>query len=142
MNAWRLLLLAVVMASVSCRQSSAPMTDQPKPSPVSSPTPAAIPDLTSASETEWHEHLGKTVTIQGKFASWGLVGPLIQVGDRTFNLEPGGSYNFGKEYKRMEGKQVRITGVWRFRHFEPSSGQHPYDYFYIEVETAKVELVK
>jgi hypothetical protein len=142
MNGWRLLLLAVLMASVSCRQSSAPLVDHPKPSPTSSPTPGAIPDLTSLSETEWHENVGKTVTIQGKFVSWGLVGPLIQVGDRTFNLEPKGSYNFGKEYQRMEGKEIRITGVWGFRHFEPSSGQHPYDYFYVEVETAKVELVR
>ncbi len=142
MNARRLMLLAVVIASVSCRQSSAPLVNHPTPSPIASPAPGAIPDLTSASEKEWHENVGKTVTIQGKFASWGLVGPLIQVGDRTFNLEPSGNYNFGKEYRRMEGKEIRITGVWRFRHFEPSSGQHPYDYFYIEIETAKIELVK
>jgi hypothetical protein len=142
MKAGLLLLLAVVIAMASCGHSSAPVVHNSNPPPVSSPTPIAIPDLTAASEKEWHQNVGKTVTIRGKFVSWGLIGPLIQVGQRTFNLESKGNYSWGKEYKRMEGKEIKITGTWGFRHFEPSPEQHPPDYFYIEVETAGIELVK
>lgn len=135
-------MLVVVIATTSCKQASAPIIDNPKPLPVSPTTPLAIPDLTAASEKEWHENVGKTVTIRGKFASWGLIGPLIQVGERTFNLESKGNYSWGKEYNRMEGREIKVTGTWGFRHFEPSPEQHPPDYFYIEIETAKIELVK
>jgi len=72
----------------------------------------------------------------------GLVGPFIVIANREVYLSPKGNYSWGKEYRRLEGHEVSITGMLEFQHFEPSPGQHPPDYFYFQAETAKIELVK
>jgi hypothetical protein len=82
------------------------------------------------------------VTMRGKFSLRGLVGPFIRIGSQTIYLKPKGSYSWGKEYERMEGREVSVTGTLEFEHFPPSSLQHPPDHFYFQAEAARIELIK
>jgi hypothetical protein len=90
------------------------------------------------------KHLGEQVSARGKFSLYGLPGPFILNGDQTIYIyrKPVREFSYGKEYSRMEGREVRLTGILRFQHFEPSPEQHPPDYFYFEGETVRFELVK
>jgi hypothetical protein len=97
-------------------------------------------NLDEASDSELLGHVGENVTLHGKWSLRGLVGPYILVNNRSVYLVSKGNSSWGEKYARMEGKDVRITGVLRYRHYEPSTEQHPHDHFYFETETAKIEL--
>ena len=142
MNARLIFFLGVAIGVTSCAGNSAPAVINTQPSPIASPTAATIPDLTVLSENEWQENLGKVVMARGTFSLWGMVGPFIRIGDREIYIKATGNYSWGKEYRRLEGKEVKVTGTLGFQHFEPSPEQHPPDYFYVNAETAKIELVK
>ncbi len=47
---------------------------------------STAPDLTNASETELHRHIGQSVTLQGLFSLRGKVGPFILIRDRPVYL--------------------------------------------------------
>jgi hypothetical protein len=80
------------------------------------------------------------VTLNGSWSLNGIVGPYIFANNREVYVVSKGNFSWGEEYARMEGKDVRITGVLRYAHYEPSNEQHPPDHFYFEAETAKIEL--
>ena len=136
------LFLTLAIGMTHCARSSEPVVNTSPATPIPSPTPFTPPDLTGATDTELRQHLGKIVTLHGTFSMRGLVGPFIQVADQTIYLEAKGSYSWGKEYDRLEGHEVKITGTLEFQHFEPSPAQHPPDYFYFRAETARIELVR
>lgn len=102
-------------------------------------------DLTSAPDSELQQHLGENVTMRGRFSLFGKVGPFIVVGERPIYLVSHGSFSWGEPYKRLEGRDVRVTGTLRFAKYpEPSHQDLPEarasDHFYFEAETAKVEF--
>lgn len=104
-------------------------------------------DLTRASESELMQHLGENVTLRGKFSLRGKVGPFILVRGRPIYFQSKVSFDWGERYTRMEGRTVRATGTLRFVHYPTPPPQalpeaRPYDHFYFEAETAKVELFK
>jgi hypothetical protein len=136
------LILALTIVGSQCTNRPASPIKTEQPSPATSPTPGEPVELTNASETELHRYVGKMVTAQGKFSLRGVVAPYIQLGSATIYIRPKGSYSWGVEYDRMEGRDVRVTGRLGFQHFQPSPEQHPPDYFYVEAETAKLDLVR
>jgi hypothetical protein len=142
MNAWLVSFLVLAFWITACTKSSAPAVNNTQPSPISSPTAIAVPDLTHLDENEWFEHRGKVVMARGEFSMRGIVGPFIRIDDGLIYITSDGNYSWGKEFARMEGKEVRVTGMLGFRQFAPSPGQHPPDYFYFQAETAKIELIK
>lgn len=93
-----------------------------------------------SSDTELEGLVGQHVTLSGQFELAGIVGPYIKYNGKQVYLEPQGSFRWGSDYERMQGKVVTINGVLHFRHFEPSDVQHPPDHFYFDAENAKVEL--
>ena len=123
-------------------RTAVPESRVSQPTPIPTVTSNRPIDLTNAHDEEFQENLGRIVTVRGKFSLYGVVGPFVLVGNRSIYLPPEGSYSWGKEYDRLEGRQVRVTGTLNFRHFEPSPGQHPPDYFYLPWKTAKIELLK
>jgi hypothetical protein len=96
------------------------------------------------SETNLQRSVGQDVTLSGKFELAGKMGPYIYYSGQPVYLVPQGSYNWGSQYDSMEGKDVSISGVLHFRHFERARTsdviEQPLDYFYFDAETAKVEL--
>ena len=104
-------------------------------------------DLTTASESELQKHVGETVTMHGKFSLYGKIAPFIVVGNRPIYIKPQGSYSWGKSYKRMEGRDVQVTGTLRFIHYpdEPQQGlavARADDHFYFDLETTKLEMTQ
>jgi hypothetical protein len=88
--------------------------------------------------------VGQDVTLSGKFELVGKVGPYIYCSGQPVYLVPQGSYTWGSQYDSMEGKDVSISGVLHYRHFERARTsdaiEQPVDYFYFDAETAKVAL--
>ncbi|HEY6047099.1 MAG TPA: hypothetical protein VIU65_10890 [Pyrinomonadaceae bacterium] len=142
MNVWMVSFLTLIIGITACTKSPAPAVNNPQPPPISSPTAAVVTDLTHLDENDWYEHRGKVDMARGKFSMRGIVGPFIHIDDGLIYLKSDGNYSWGKEFERMEGKDVRVTGTLEFRHYEASPGQHPPDYFYFRAETAKIELIK
>ena len=109
---FRLTICIVLTILLSqCRRSPTPesRTAQPPSNPTAnSNTPI---DLTNANDKELHENLGRTVTVRGKFSLYGVVGPFVALGERTIYLPAEGSYSWGKEYDRLEGRQISVTGT-------------------------------
>jgi hypothetical protein len=136
------LLLAGLVLLSGCTRHERIVKTTLKISPSPTPTSSEPVDLTGASEAELQKHLGQRVTVRGKFSMGGLVGPYVRYGDREISVYRKSSFSYGKEYGRMEGREVRLTGILRFEHFEPSPEQHPPDFFYFEGETVQIELVK
>jgi hypothetical protein len=122
----RVLLTFVVLVAVSgCSNNH-----------TSLPAPASDPEL---------KHLvGQTVELRGQFSLRGKVAPYVQVSGEPVYLMPHGSFSWGSDYERMEGKIVSVSGVLHFQHFEhgkvDDSVAQPHDYFYFDAETAKVRL--
>jgi hypothetical protein len=102
-------------------------------------------DLNAASDSELLGHIGEKVTMHGKFSLRGKIGPYILVTNGPIYVVPQGSFSWGDNYARMEGQDVRVTGILRYAHYAnanggPSSEQRPHDHFYFQAETAKIEL--
>jgi hypothetical protein len=97
-------------------------------------------NLNEASDSELLGHVGENVTMQGKWSLGGVVGPYILSNNGPIYLVSKGNFSWGEKYARMEGKDVRVTGVLRYAHYEPSTEQHPPDHFYFDAETAKIDL--
>ena len=91
--------------------------------------------------------VGQPVTLRGIFSLRGKLGPFVTIGDRQVYLIAGGSFSWGREYKSMEGNRVTISGTLRFFKAPPvregpiAEARSP-DHYYMEAESARVELVK
>lgn len=133
-------LLIVVLLSASCAKRN----DEHSKAEIL-PQAKVNVNLSEASATELLSHVGQKVTIHGKWSLRGKIGPYIVVASGPIYVVSQGSFSWGKEYARMEGQDVRVTGVLRYAHYPepkegPSTVQHAYDHFYFEAETAKIEL--
>ena len=95
-------------------------------------------------DPELKSFIGKTVTLHGQLELADKVGPDIQRAGEPVYLVPHGSFSWGSNYERMQGKAVSISGVLHFQHCErgkvPDSVQQPPDYFYFDAKTAEVRL--
>ena len=129
----KVLTIVVLLLSASCAQKNpVRSTDQVS-------TQSNV-NLNEASDSELMGHVGQTVTMHGKWSLRGLTGPYILASNGPVYLVSKGNFSWGKKYALMEGKDVRVTGVLRYAHYEPSTEQHPPDHFYFEAETANIEL--
>jgi hypothetical protein len=139
-----LFVISLAILSCQCVKTSSQSTKTAEPGPDPTATPNSPIDLTNASEIEFHENVGRLVIVRGKFSMRGVISPFVSLGREEvyITVEPKGSFYWDKKYSRMEGHDVRLTGTLQFRHFEPSPDQHPPDYFYMRLETSKVELLK
>ena len=94
-----------------------------------------------------HAHVGKLITVRGKFSLRGVAGPFISLGNQqVVYIVPRGSFTWGKQYSKMDGKLVEAEGTLKSFHSpntEPAdqSVAHPPDYFYFEAETAQLRLI-
>ena len=129
----KVLTIVVLLLSASCAQKN-PVRSQDLVSTQSNV------NLNEASESELLGHVGEKVRMHGKWSLRGVVGPFILANNRPIYLVSKGNFSWGEKYSRMEGKDVRVTGVLRYAHYEPSPEQHPPDHFYFEAETADIEL--
>jgi hypothetical protein len=91
--------------------------------------------------------LGQPVTLSGEFSLRGKMGPFVMIGGRGVYLIASGSFTWGAPYESMEGKRVTVTGTLRFYKAPPApagplaEARLP-DHYYMEAESARVELVK
>jgi hypothetical protein len=97
-------------------------------------------NLNEASDSELLGHVGEKLTMHGKWSLRGIVGPYILASNREIYLVSKTNVSWGEKYARMEGKDVRVTGILRYERYEPSALQHPPDHFYFETETATIAL--
>jgi hypothetical protein len=111
-------------------------------------TPSTPEDATAVSYEVLHTVIGKQVTIRGKFSLYGKFGAYILLDDQHgVYLVPKGSFTWGKPYSEMEGKVVAATGTLRFFHASDAARPvgravaRPPDYFYLEAETAQVQVI-
>lgn len=126
-------IIVVLLLSASCAQKNLVRSD----AQVSTQSNLNVAE---ASDSELLGHVGEKVTMRGKWSLRGLIGPYILANNRPIYLVPLRNFSWGETYARMEGKNVRVTGVLRYAHYEPSPEQHPPDHFYFEAETATIEL--
>lgn len=110
-----------------------------------------VPDITNSDAKTFKSHLGHTVSIQGRLSQG-------KEGDCLHGAIPKGIYFYvirvispsgGSTWplKNDYGKQVRVTGELKFRSFAkvrsqiPPDFQVPPDYYYMEVQHTKLELL-
>ena len=130
-------LVVLLFATGCAHQIPAPLNVQRSSTPL---------DLTDASESELRKHIGESVTMRGTFSLFGVkLAPFILVSGRPIYLESKIPISLGEPYVSMQDKDVRVTGTLRFAQYpKPPPGDLPAgrvpDHFYIEQETAKVEL--
>jgi hypothetical protein len=129
----KVLTTVVLLLSASCAQKN-PVRSKDQVSTQSNV------NLNEASDSELLGHVGEKVTMHGKWSLRGVIGPYILANNGPIYLVSKGNFSWGEKYARMEGKDVRVTGVLRYAHYEPSTEQHPRDHFYFDAETAKIEL--
>jgi hypothetical protein len=95
-------------------------------------------------DLELQRLVGQTATFSGKFEFAGKVGPYIHRAGEPVYLMPHGSFSWGSEYEKMQGKVVSITGILRFRHFDRvktnTFSDQPADYYYFDAEKTKIRL--
>ncbi|HVS20954.1 MAG TPA: hypothetical protein VHD88_03860, partial [Pyrinomonadaceae bacterium] len=121
-----------------------PVDDSKFKMPAAPAKPASPPDLSRADDSELRRHLGESVTMHGRFSLRGKIGPFILVDGRPVYLVSSGSFVWDRNYEKLEGLAVRVTGTLRFAHY-PDATQDPLpvarvpDHFYFEAETARVE---
>jgi hypothetical protein len=98
----------------------------------------------TSSDSKLQRLVEQDVTLRGQFELAGKIGPYIHRTGEPVYLVPHGSFSWGSDYERMQGKVVSISGILHFRHFEQvttsDSVAQPSDYFYFDAETAKVRL--
>ena len=129
----KVLTIVVLLLVASCAQKN-PVRSKDQVSTQSNV------NLNEVSDSELLGHVGEKVTMHGKWSLRGLTGPFILAYNRPIYIVSKGNFSWGEKYARMEGKDVRVTGVLRYARYEPSPEQHPPDHFYFEAETAKIEL--
>ena len=130
----KILIILVLLLSASCKHENIVL-------PKAQGSTQSNVNLNEASERELLAHLGEKVTLHGKWSLYGLEGPYIVANNGlSIYVVSKGNFSWGKKYARMEGKDVRVTGILRYAHYEPSPEQHPPDHFYFEAETATIEL--
>ena len=142
-----LLCLALVLAPSKCAQHSSPATNTLRPSTPEALRSASSLDLTNAPDGELQRHVGELVTMRGKVSLRGKIAPFILVGGRPIYIKPSGSFSWGEDYAKLEGRDVRVTGTLRLAHYpDPSPevlpvGRAP-DHFFFEAETARIKLAR
>ena len=96
------------------------------------------------SSTDLERMVGQDVTLSGKFELYGKMGPFIYCNGQPVYLVPQGSYTWGSQYDSLQGKEVSISGVLHYRHFERARTsdvvEQPLEFYYFDPETAKVGL--
>jgi hypothetical protein len=100
--------------------------------------------VATGSGSELQHLVGQSVTLSGQFDLTGKIGPYIRCNGESVYLVPHGSFAWGSDYERMQGKVVSVTGVLHLQHYERAAtsnsvAQVP-DYFYFDAETARVRL--
>jgi hypothetical protein len=83
--------------------------------------------------------------MHGKFSLYGKPGPYIVVRNEPIYLQPQASFSWGESYARLEGRDVRVTGILHFAHHDQLpppdlAVQREPDHYYFDPQTAKVEL--
>jgi hypothetical protein len=100
--------------------------------------------VAGSSSTDLQRLVGQDVTLSGKFALYGKMGPFIYCNGQPVYLVPQGSYTWGHQYDSMVGKDVNFSGVLHLHHSEPvrtsDATTWAPDYYYFDAETAKVGL--
>lgn len=110
-----------------------------------------IPDITNSDAKTFKAHLGKIVSIQGRLSDRGQGAGLSGAIPKgvSFYVIPvipsSGGYSWPSEWSDYRKKLVRVTGELKFRSFEKLRsgvpGQIPPDYYYMEVQHTKLELL-
>lgn len=92
-------------------------------------------------------HIGKQITVRGKFFLNGKIAPYVLLDDQQqVYLKSNGSFVWGDPYSAMEGKLVEATGTLRFHH-SPDAGPadetrtRTPDHYYLDAETAHLQLI-
>lgn len=130
----KVFIIVVLLLSVSCERKNSPSSQ------AQDSTQSNV-NLNNASQTELLGHVGELLTMHGKWSLYGVVGPyILPANGQSIYLVSKGNFSWGEKHARMEGKDVRVTGILRYAHYETSTGQHPPDHFYFEAETAKIQL--
>ena len=117
--------------------------DRPSTSSVLQPTPTPIKLTGTASE--WREHVGRQVTVQGRFSLEGKIGPLIVAGDGLIYIKPNAPGSWWDRFRKFEERDVRVTGVLRYWQ-SPDATPGPVaearvpNHFYFEEATASIQL--
>ena len=91
--------------------------------------------------------VGQPVTLRGIFSLRGKLGPFVMIGHKGVYLIAERSFSWGPAYERMEGKWVTLTGTLLFFKAPPVregpiAEARPPDHYYMEAESARVQLVK
>jgi hypothetical protein len=83
--------------------------------------------------------------MHGQFSLGGKIGPYILVRNGPIYLVSQGNFSWGDDYARMEGRDVRVTGILRFAHTDANAGNsseaHPPDHFYFEAEKMSLKTM-
>jgi hypothetical protein len=87
--------------------------------------------------------IDEKVTIHGEFMLTGKPAPYVQTHAGRVYLVPKGSFSWGPDYQRLQGKIVKITGILHSRHLDQVAGSETVEpsqdyYFYIDAETARI----
>jgi len=130
----KIIIAIVMLVSTSCAHRS---------SVVSKETATPQTNLNAASKEVLLRHVDQKVTIRGQFSLRGKIGPYILAQSGPIYLVPQGNFTWGDAHARMEGRDVSVTGILRFRHYPDdgiSSEARPHDHFYFEAEKATIEL--
>lgn len=132
------ILLTIILLTTSCARQSSGSSNPATPAGAG---PNTMP------ESEMMRRVGENVSLHGKFSVRGKLGPYILVDGIQIYLIPRGNFSWGKEYERLEGRDVRVSGVLRFAHYEHANQDgsrdvqaRAFDHFYFETGVAKIEL--
>jgi hypothetical protein len=94
---------------------------------------------------DFRPFINEKVTIHGKFTLTGKPAPYVQTPGGRVYLVPKGSFSWGPDYQRLDGKIVKVTGIVHYRHVDQPAAsemvQPPQDYyFYFDAEMARIRL--
>ena len=108
---------------------------------------AAAVDLTNIPVAEWRDHVGRRISARGTLSQRGRLGPLVLVRGHPVYLLSQNPHASGRRFETMEGRHVRAAGVLRFARASAEaqiglpSGQ-PSDHYYLDAESARVEVIQ
>jgi hypothetical protein len=103
---------------------------------------ASKPAPPANADTALMAQVNQMVTLHGKFNLFGKIAPCVDRDGAPVFLIANGAFAWGSQYTDLQGKKVAVTGVLRFQHFERTIAsdkiENKSDYFYMDVETAKL----
>jgi hypothetical protein len=102
-------------------------------------------DITTKRESAYPAHVGKLVSIRGRFSLRGKFGAFVDTGRIVVYIlsPPADSFTWDpRTYDPLENHQVIVTGVLRFRAAPPFTGDEsvarPPDFYYFELEHCSI----